>query len=396
RPPNLGAIDFSQLGSLMNRNAVVGENCELCRLAEAARAFPSQRGINWDALQPNLLIPWAMGPLGNRIHKVQPGVYGDSRCRGACGPNCWACAGPMDLFRCGEDEDGDTRWWKYPNVQVCGTAQGCKDHDACYDYFLGVRGESASTPFGLGHRVCDLEAVCRHGSRASLGWAVGAGPQAGTALRFSDHPVVCGPCAAGEVGVQRQADPQDGCGSQSIVPSAVPTMVPPRRPGRRPRQDPGACPPTGVDEDPRYGQLRRVVHHGRDYGVQGAGWGQGALSPELLVRSPGTSAAGTIRPPGYVSGSSRQHARGHLVANTLGGSGRTMQNLVTLFQDRNRSDMYEGFERPVREKVASCEVVDYEVTPRYDDTGPLPVRRVHIDARSRTSSWRLIGDVDNT
>jgi filamentous hemagglutinin len=45
----------------------------------------------------------------------------------------------------------------------------------------------------------------------------------------------------------------------------------------------------------------------------------------------GTSANSSIRPPGF-GGQAENHAKGHLIANSLGGSGDDARNLVTIFQ----------------------------------------------------------------
>ena len=139
-----------------------------------------------------------------------------------------------------------------------------------------------------------------------------------------------------------------------------------------------------------------MVHKGRDYGERGATWGRAVLTPELLLRNPGTDARNHLRPPGFISGADpHQHNRGHLVARSLGGSGRTMENLVTLFRIVNHPRMYEQYEKPVRERVEGCDIVDYVVTPDYNDLGALPVHSLRIVAESRTSSWFLTGNLYN-
>ncbi|MEU5141710.1 DUF6531 domain-containing protein [Streptomyces sp. NPDC021139] len=71
-------------------------------------------------------------------------------------------------------------------------------------------------------------------------------------------------------------------------------------------------------------------------------------------------------------------ARGHLLANTLGGAGKgpnAPHNLVTLTQNpTNHPHMYEMFEKPVADAARNGEVIQYDVTPIYGGTNPIPIR----------------------
>jgi hypothetical protein len=78
-----------------------------------------------------------------------------------------------------------------------------------------------------------------------------------------------------------------------------------------------------------------------------------------------------IRPPGFDS--SKGHARGHLLGDQLGGSGKVDSNLVTLFQDGPNSPVMRDFETQVRRAVESGQVIDYRVTPIYNGSDPIPI-----------------------
>jgi hypothetical protein len=74
------------------------------------------------------------------------------------------------------------------------------------------------------------------------------------------------------------------------------------------------------------------------------------------------------------------HARGHLLANRLGGSGDIPENLVTLVQDPVNTPIMRGFESQVYDAVAKGETVNYTVTPVYDGANVMP-RGVTLEAQ---------------
>lgn len=85
-------------------------------------------------------------------------------------------------------------------------------------------------------------------------------------------------------------------------------------------------------------------------------------------------------PPGWQgNGKTFNEARGHLLANQLGGSGRDPRNLVTLTQKPANSPQMRSFEDGVRRRVRAGEVVEYAATPLYDP-GVLPPTRILMTA----------------
>ncbi|MCP4544346.1 MAG: hypothetical protein GY832_45120, partial [Chloroflexi bacterium] len=99
---------------------------------------------------------------------------------------------------------------------------------------------------------------------------------------------------------------------------------------------------------------------------------QGVITREFLETNPGTSANQSIRPPGF-GGGAAGHARGHLIAKMLGGSGKIPENLVTLIQNPVNSPVMRGFEFQVYNAVARGETVFYQVAPIYAGTSGMPI-----------------------
>lgn len=87
----------------------------------------------------------------------------------------------------------------------------------------------------------------------------------------------------------------------------------------------------------------------------------------------GSPAEQKIRPPGF-EGGPMGHARGHLLADQLGGSGKVDGNLVTLYQNPVNNPYMRVIENKVRNAVENGEMIDYKVTPIYDGNNPVPAK----------------------
>lgn len=98
----------------------------------------------------------------------------------------------------------------------------------------------------------------------------------------------------------------------------------------------------------------------------------------------GTSANPNIRPAGFRSGRAG-HARGHLIGRQLGGSGDTMKNLVTLYQNPVNTPYMTRYENEVRDVAESGTPVRYRVTPIYKKGQAMPVS-IKMEAKSLNSS----------
>ena len=64
----------------------------------------------------------------------------------------------------------------------------------------------------------------------------------------------------------------------------------------------------------------------------------------------GTGASRSITPAGLLGGGA-DHARGHLIARLLGGSGRDARNLATIYQNPVNTPIMRGFEQQVANAV---------------------------------------------
>lgn len=118
-----------------------------------------------------------------------------------------------------------------------------------------------------------------------------------------------------------------------------------------------------------------------DYGsVNAAGQAQGIdATITRAMLDTGSTADSSIRPPGFAGGA-QNHSRGHLLARMLGGSGSEERNLVTLFQQDTNSPVMSDFERHVYLAVDAGEVVNYRVTPIYEEGSLIPTS-VALQAR---------------
>ncbi len=94
----------------------------------------------------------------------------------------------------------------------------------------------------------------------------------------------------------------------------------------------------------------------------------------------GSSANPNIRPAGFKSGKCN-HARGHLIGRQLGGSGDTMKNLVTLYQNPVNTPYMTRYENEIRDVVESGTPVRYRVTPIYKAGQAMPVS-IKMEAKS--------------
>jgi hypothetical protein len=99
-----------------------------------------------------------------------PGYSGRSACRGACGEDCpvgrCSSMGDITLPVTYQGVEGTCT---YKNVVACPSHQGCRDHDACYDYCTEVKGETSIT--GSCHAVCNQRCFDEYGISMCVKWA---------------------------------------------------------------------------------------------------------------------------------------------------------------------------------------------------------------------------------
>ena len=85
----------------------------------------------------------------------------------------------------------------------------------------------------------------------------------------------------------------------------------------------------------------------------------------------GSKPKSSIRPPGF-KGGKFNHARGHLLANQLGGSGKDNRNLVTIYQTPVNTPIMRRYEKKIRTAVEKGETVNYMVIPQYSGNAGKP------------------------
>lgn len=104
------------------------------------------------------------------------------------------------------------------------------------------------------------------------------------------------------------------------------------------------------------------------------------VTRDMLKR--GSRVKDGLSPPGLPDAINAE--RGHLQARALGGAGDHLFNVVTQSRPYNRGPMA-AFEKRVVQKVRKGEVVEYSVTPFYDD-GLLPPRAIFLTEQGSSSS----------
>jgi hypothetical protein len=128
------------------------------------------------------------------------GLSTGALCRGACGMDCPAerCEPVLD-----EHIPVDGGVCTYKHTVICLSHEGCRNHDACYDYCSEKSGDS-SVLFGHCHGLCNSRCYDEYGIYTCSKWAALPGsfvtalgwiqdsvatPLAGKSLVFSDAPV---------------------------------------------------------------------------------------------------------------------------------------------------------------------------------------------------------------
>lgn len=109
------------------------------------------------------------------VDPIDPGIASGSQCRGACGPNCPdTCRSLPPRETCLEWQDEEGNWHskicRYEGLIECGSHQGCREHDACYDGCATARFPATC------RRGCDLACTRRYGVSNCYDWWGGDPP----------------------------------------------------------------------------------------------------------------------------------------------------------------------------------------------------------------------------
>lgn len=110
--------------------------------------------------------------------QAPPGLASGSQCRGACGGDCPGTCNQMPRqTQCVSDGQGCYYLCTY-EVQSCGTNEGCRRHDDCYDACAEHGEMTLPIIGGLCHRSCDLGCFTGNGLNGAYCplWMFGFGP----------------------------------------------------------------------------------------------------------------------------------------------------------------------------------------------------------------------------
>ncbi|WP_436843808.1 DNA/RNA non-specific endonuclease [Streptomyces sioyaensis] len=119
------------------------------------------------------------------------------------------------------------------------------------------------------------------------------------------------------------------------------------------------------------------------------------VRPEMLRNG---TPAGKLWPPGWRgNGDLFNEARGHLLADRLGGAGKgrhAYHNLVTQTNNpTNSPDQRDQVEQKIFDAVDGGEIVQYSIKPIYEGTNPIPIRLEYTAFGNR--GFKLTHRLDN-
>ena len=187
-PPTFSSIPFSQIPLALSREGF-SDDCpikdRICEVLEALGLLPSQNGGVWDWAGPYGPGPRLAGPLD--VYQKNPGIPSRAQCRGACGPDCKTCE-EIPVHRYLDPVTGDT--WEYKKFQDCNTNEGCREHDAAFDWAADVHGEKGGLAIILPwHMAANIECTCNNLAGNCIAWIAGLPPYDDT-LYFADSAVL--------------------------------------------------------------------------------------------------------------------------------------------------------------------------------------------------------------
>lgn len=195
---DLRVVPFGGLPPAFSRDLFTDDCARLnrwCQILYNMGWMPSQNGGAWTGHpSPRWDAPLPVFPRDPS--QLEPTFSSGSLCRGTCGPDCMTCSSPYDRVQCvpKTNTDGTTghEIWVYPNYQKGPTHEGCREHDACYDYC-----SSGASPLGNGlcSRLCDMECMCNYPPFNCLSWVFGGPPHDDRPMVYSDRPYKASECA---------------------------------------------------------------------------------------------------------------------------------------------------------------------------------------------------------
>lgn len=154
---------------------------------------------------PSLTVTGASpGPGATVRNAFGPDVgLGANQCRGACGGGCPSSCEIEVSYEClGESQ------LRRVEAFVCGTAEGCREHDDCLDNCLSTNPESRNC-----QPQCDADAMQKYGFEKATPWLLGKGPYDGhiTFEYTRRTPAALEPAYRCPPGATRQCDGESPC-----------------------------------------------------------------------------------------------------------------------------------------------------------------------------------------
>ncbi len=184
--PTLDRIPFDQIPLALSRDGF-SDDCpvvdRICEVLRELGLLPSQEenGGSWSWSGPYGPGPRLDGPLD--VWQKDPGIASGSECRGACGPNCDTCE-PKGTYRYTDPATGDV--WEYANFQDCNSNDGCREHDAAFDWAADVHGEIGGGAIVMPwHMAANIECACNNLAGNCIAW-IGGLPPYDSKMYFAD------------------------------------------------------------------------------------------------------------------------------------------------------------------------------------------------------------------
>ncbi|HEV2915032.1 MAG TPA: DUF4157 domain-containing protein [Pyrinomonadaceae bacterium] len=174
-PPAIDQIPFDRIPLAISREGF-SDDCpitdRLCSILEELNLLPSQNGGEWNWSGPYGPGSRLDGPL--EVYEKDPGFASGSECRGACGPDCITCES-NPVHRHTDPETGEV--WEYTNFQDCNSNEGCRAHDAAFDWAAAEKGEIGSGAIVMPwHMAASIECLCNNLGGNCIAWIAGLPP----------------------------------------------------------------------------------------------------------------------------------------------------------------------------------------------------------------------------
>ncbi len=178
--PSFDSIPFDQIPLAISREGF-SDDCpikdKICELLDALGLLPSKNGGSWDWAATGhggTYGPGARlgGPLD--VYQRDPKITSGSTCRGACGPNCDTCEHHA-TYSYVDPVSGET--WQYTNFEDCNSNDGCREHDAAFDWAADKKGETGKWAIIMPwHMAANIECTCHNLAGNCMAWIAGLPP----------------------------------------------------------------------------------------------------------------------------------------------------------------------------------------------------------------------------